>query len=225
MDTIKILLALTTTVLAAALAWSYSQQKDQSSKAPKDELARIEQQLAALAIEEKNIANEKRLRQLGVDVLSLSRQQQQQKEADAQKALLEKQQREAAEAAKALQELEAKQSDKKFQNEEQGIVDLQKVEKTNKDFRNSNLILQALPLARVTSYVDDPEFGNFVLFDIKVENVINVDSKLALRRKDGIAGFVRVTSIEGVEGVADLLPGAGKFTPQVGEDLIMDPTN
>jgi hypothetical protein len=223
MDTIKILLALTTTVLAAALAWSFSQQKDQSAKAPKDELARIEQQLAALAIEEKNLASEKRLRNLGIDVLSTSRQQQK-KDADAQQAVLEKQQREAEEAAKKLRELEAKQSDKDFQNEEQGIVDLKKVEKNNKAFRNSNLILQALPLARVTNYVDNPELGNFVIFDVKVENVVNVDSVLAVRRKDGIAGFVRVTSIEGVEGVADILPGAGKFTPQIGEDLIMDPT-
>jgi hypothetical protein len=223
MDTIKILLALTTAVLAAALAWSYSQQKEQSTKPPKDELARIEQQLAALAIEEKNIEHERHLRSLGIDVLSTSRQQQQ-KDAAAQQALTEKQEREAADAAKALLELEAKQSDKEFRNEEQGIVDLKKVEKNNKDFRNSNLILQALPMARVTEHVDDPELGNFVIFDIKVENVVNVDTVLALRRKDGIAGFVRVTSIQGVEGVAELLPGAGKFVPQVGEDLILDPT-
>jgi hypothetical protein len=46
---------------------------------------------------------------------------------------------------------------------------------------------------------------------------------LAIRRKTGILGQVKVTSIEGGEAIASPLPGFGPIRPDVGDELILPP--
>jgi hypothetical protein len=52
---------------------------------------------------------------------------------------------------------------------------------------------------------------------------VQVDTVLAVRRKDGIAGNIKVREIIGKEGVADVLPGIGPFSPEAGDELIVPP--
>ncbi len=219
----KILLSITATMLAGALFWSYSQQKKESAHAPKEELARIEQQLAALAIENKNLENERRLRGLGLDLRTQELNDAASKEAAAKIAAANAAAAAAAEQAKALEDPEDKDKLKKLKMEEDGVVERKELEKRDKEFRNQNLINSALVMGRVTDFVDNAESGTFVVFNVKMPELIKVDTILAVRRNGGIAGYIKITSITGDEGIGDVLPGLGKLMPKVGEDLILDP--
>ena len=52
---------------------------------------------------------------------------------------------------------------------------------------------------------------------------VQPDTILAIRRKTGILGQLKVTSIEGTEAVASPLPGFGPIQPEAGDELILPP--
>jgi hypothetical protein len=52
---------------------------------------------------------------------------------------------------------------------------------------------------------------------------VQLDSILAIRRKTGILGQIKVTSIEGEEAIATPLPGFGPIQAEAGDELILPP--
>lgn len=219
MDTIKMLLAATTALLLGALAWNWQKQNTLAKDAPTAELDRIKRQLAEIAREEQNLAAEKRLRDMGMttsaDAAKPSPSEVEEKEA---------QLRAIEEQNKLLQEeLALKEKEKELAEKEGGLIAQRDLEKSDKELRRARQIAEALLMAKVTEYVEDPTTGSFVTLQLLMPENVNVDTVLAVRRKDGIAGSVKIREIIGGEAVADVLPGIGPFSPQAGDELILAP--
>jgi hypothetical protein len=78
-------------------------------------------------------------------------------------------------------------------------------------------------MAKVIEYVADPTTGSFVTMQLLMPENVSVDTILSVRRKDGIAGNVKIREIVGGEAIADVLPGIGPFAPEAGDELILAP--
>lgn len=213
------LLAATTALLLGALAWNWQKQNTLAKDAPTAELDRIKRQLAEIAREEQNLAAEKRLRDMGMtastDVAKPSPSEVEEKEA---------QLRAIEDQNKLLQEeLALKEKEKELAEKEGGLIAQRDLEKSDKELRRARQIAEALLMAKVTEYVEDPTTGSFVTIQLLMPENVNVDAVLAVRRKDGIAGNVKIREIIGNEAIADVLPGIGPFSPEAGDELILAP--
>lgn len=223
MDTIKLLLATTTALLLGALVWNWQTQRDQAKDAPAAELARIKRQLEDIKREEAILRSEKQLRDMGVAATATgftSPASNAQKELEEKAAKL----REIEERNAALQmELEMKEKEVSVAKQEGDLIAQTDLEKNDRELRRARQITQALLMARIMEYHSDPETGDFVTIQLVMPEHVTVDTILSIRRKDGIAGSIKVREIIGGEAVADVLPGAGPFTPQAGDELIVAP--
>ena len=213
------LLAATTALLLGALAWNWQQQNTAAKDAPKAELERVKRQLAEIAREEQNLAAEKRLRDLGMtaspDVSKASPSEVEEKEA---------QLRAIEEQNKRLQEeLALKEKEKDLAEKESLLIVGRDLEKSDKELRRARQITEALLMAKVIEYVADPTTGSFVTMQLLMPENVSVDTILSVRRKDGIAGNVKIREIVGGEAIADVLPGIGPFAPEAGDELILAP--
>lgn len=214
------LLAATTALLLGALAWNWQKQNQQEKDAPTAELDRIKRQLAEIAREEQNLAAEKRLRDLGMTPTSADAKQPSPSEVEEKEAQL----RAIEEQNKRLQEeLALKEKEKDLAEKEGGLIAQRDLEKSDKELRRARQIAEALLMAKVTEYVEDPATGSFVTMQLLMPENVSVDTVLAVRRKDGIAGSVKIREIVGGEAIADVLPGIGPFSPEAGDELILAP--
>ena len=223
MDTIKLLLAATTALLLGALAWTWQNQKNLSKDAPAAELARIQRQLDEIKREEAILRSEKQLRDMGVTAATMNAPA---SNATALQELEEKaaKLREIEEHNAALKlELEMKEKEANVAKKEAGFIAQNDLEKSDKELRRARQIREALLMAKISSVTNDPTIGTFVTIQLVMPEHVTVDTILAIRRKDGIAGNLKVSQIDGNEGIADILPGAGPFTPEIGDELIVAP--
>ncbi len=225
MDTIKLLLAATTALLMGALLWTWNTQQKLSKEAPASELMRIQKQLDDIKREEEILRAEKQLREIGVaanaPVASTTNQP-----TSAQIELEEKaaKLREIEEKNAALQrELELKEKEANVAKKEAGFIAQDALEKSDRELRRARQIREALLMAKVMEFRNDPSTGAFVTIQLVMPEHVPVDTILAVRRKDGIAGNVKVREIVGMEAIADVLPGIGPFTPEAGDELIIAP--
>lgn len=224
MDTIKMLLAATTALLLGALAWTWQTQRNLTKDAPVTELARIQKQLEEIKREEAILRTEKQLRDMGVSstpaansngIVQTSNQAMEEKAA----RLLEIEQRNAA----LQMELELKSKEVNVAKEEAGLIAQNDLEKSDKELRRARQIKEALLMAKVMEFVNDPATGSFVTIQLVMPEHVTVDTVLSVRRKDGIAGNVKVREVVGGEAIADVLPGIGPFAPEPGDELIVAP--
>jgi hypothetical protein len=223
MDTIKMLLAATTALLLGALAWTWQTQRNLTKDAPASELTRIQKQLEEIKREEAILRTEKQLRDLGVSstpanpggMVQNSNQEMEEKAARL---------REIEERNAALQmELEMKNKEVNVAKEEASLIALNDLEKSDKELRRARQIKEALLMAKVMEFVNDPATGSFVTMQLVMPEHVTVDTVLSVRRKDGIAGNVKVREVVGGEAIADVLPGIGPFVPEPGDELIVAP--
>jgi hypothetical protein len=224
MDTIKLLLAATTALLMGALLWTWNNQQKLSKEAPASELARIQKQLDEIKREEEILRAEKQLRESVFS--SKDNSQETPRIPDAQTELEEKaaKLREIEEKNAALQrELELKEKEASVAKKEAGLIAQNDLEKSDKELRRARQIREALLMAKVMEFRNDPTTGPFVTIQLVMPEHVTVDTILAIRRKDGIAGNIKVREIVGAEAIADVLPGIGPFNPEAGDELIIAP--
>ena len=224
MDTIKLLLAATTALLLGALAWTWQTQQSLSKDAPAAELARIKRQLDDLKREEAILLSEKQLREMGASTAPIHTPVNTTSQAQRELELKAAQLREIEERNAQLQrELEMKEKEANLAKKEGGLIAQLDLEKRDKELRRARQIRDALLMARVMEFVDDPTTGSFVTIQLLMPEHVTVETVLSIRRKDGIIGNIKVREILGTEAVADVLPGVGPFTPETGDELIVAP--
>ncbi len=224
MDTIKLLLAATTALLMGALLWTWNSQQKQTRDAPASELARVQKLLNDIKQEEEILRAEKQLRELVVsnkeNLEPTTPVNNTQTELEEKAAKL----REIEEKNAALQkELELKEKEANVAKKEAGLIAQNDLEKSDKELRRARQIREALLMAKVMEYRNDPATGAFVTIQLVMAENVTVETVLAVRRKEGIAGNVKVREIIGTEAIADVLPGVGPFTPEPGDELIIAP--
>jgi hypothetical protein len=125
--------------------------------------------------------------------------------------------------ANLQRELEMKEKEANLAKKEGGLIAQRDIEKSDKELRRARQISEALLMARVMEFINDPSTGSFVTIQLVMPEYVTVDTILSIRRKDGIIGNIKVREIIGTEAVADLMPGAGPFTPETGDELIVAP--
>jgi outer membrane murein-binding lipoprotein Lpp len=212
MDTMKLLLGATIALLLGALVVSWQGMKEGVSNTPRDEIARLEKQVNELRAEQ--------------DKLQIERMQQQRGEALASTPVaseMENMKLQLEENRRLLEEMEAqKLRDKKLAQDEEGLIAQRGLEKTDGELRRARMISEALLVGRITDYVED-EYGGFAIFDVILSEQVQIGTTLAIRRKTGILGQLKVSDITPDGGVANPLPGFGQFKPEPGDELILPP--
>ncbi|MEO7099914.1 MAG: hypothetical protein ABI162_11170 [Luteolibacter sp.] len=216
MDTMKLLLGATVALLLGALAVSWQGMKNGVKNAPSDELARLEKQVSELRAEQDKLALERQLQTLrsAAPVTPAANAA----EIEAMKAQME-----AGKAAIQKLEEEKAKRDAKVADGEELEMDRRKLESTDIELKRARMIAQALLIGRVQEYVEDAQYGGFITFSVLMPEQVQVGTILAIRRKTGILGQLKVSEVSADGAIANPLPGAGTFKPEVGDELILPP--
>ena len=212
MDTMKILLGATIALLLGALAVSWQGMKVGVRNTPHEELARLQKQMDELRAEQQKVQAEKlAVQQAKEPVVAAS------EELDAMKQEIERKRVE-------LEELELqKNRDLKVAQDEEGLLEQRKLESTDSELRRARRISEALLIGKVEEYVEEPEYGGFVTLQILMPEQVQVGTILAIRKKTGILGQLKVSDVTPEGAIANPLPGFGPVKPTRGDELILPP--
>lgn len=221
MDTMKLLLGATVALLLGALAVSWQGMNNGVKNAPPDEIARLKKQVAELRAEQDKLQLERKIQELkSAPVPNLASSGASSAEMEAIKAQL------AANQA-ALAQIEAEKAnaarDAKVAQDEEGLLNQRDLEKGDNELRRARMIAEALLIGRVQEYVEDAQYGGFVTFQILMPEQVQPGTILAIRRKTGILGQLKVSDVTSEGGIANPLPGFGPVNPEVGDELILPP--
>ena len=215
MDTMKLLLGATIALLLGALAVSWQGMKTGVRNAPQDEISRLETQVKELRAEQDKLQLEKQMQQLRSSA------------SDAPNAELEAMKLQVEKSKLALDELEqAKERtkrDKKVAQDEEGELAVRGVESKDSELRRARMISQSLLIGRVQEYLESPQGGDFITFEVLLPEQVQVGGIVAIRRKTGILGQLKVSQVEVDGAIANPLPGFGPVKPQAGDELILPP--
>jgi hypothetical protein len=210
MDTMKILLGATIALLLGALAVSWQGMNNGVKNAPAGEIARLEKQINELKAEQEKITLE-RVSTSAAQIASPA-------EVEAMKAQMEASQN-------ALEKLEQEQAkrDNKLADSEEVLLEQRKLEGKDGELRRARMISEALLIGRVREYVEDPQYGGFITFDVLMPEQVQPGTILAIRRKTGILGQLKVSEVASDGAIANPLPGFGPVRAEVGDELILPP--
>ena len=218
MDTMKLLLGATVALLIGALAVSWQGMNTGVKNAPPDEIARIKKQLAELRLENDRLLLEKQLQEHRAAAPQIPTAVSNAAEIEAMKAQIER-------GKEAIAQLEAEKAerDAKVQQDEEGLLGQRDLEKGDAELKRARLIAEALLIGRVQEYVEDAQYGGFATFTIVMPEQVQVGTILAIRRKTGILGQLKVSDVTPEGGIANPLPGVAPVIPQPGDELILPP--
>jgi hypothetical protein len=218
MDTMKLLLGATVALLLGALAVSWQGMNTGVKNTPPDELARLEKQINELRVEQENLKLQRDLQQLRNSANETP---------STTASEIEALKLQAEQSRRALEEMDrqkqAEALDKKAADEEEVELSKRALESKDGELRRARLIAQSLLMGRVQEYVNDPEFGGFVTFEVLMPDQVQEGTILAIRRKTGILGQLKVTQLSAEGAIASPLPGFGEAKPQPGDELILPP--
>jgi hypothetical protein len=219
MDTMKLLLGATIALLLGALAVSWQGMNTGVKNTPPDEVARLEKQIKELRAEQDNLKMQRDLQLLRSEPV--------QAPATSSALELEAMKLQLAQNKRALEEMEllkeAEKRDKKVAQDEEGLIEQRKLEGGDSELRRARMISEALLIGRVKEYVEDAQYGGFITFDVLMPDQVQPGVIVAIRRKTGILGQLKVSDMSAEGAIANPLPGFGPVKPQVGDELILPP--
>ncbi len=215
MDTMKLLLGATIALLVGALAVSWQGMKTGVRNTPSDEIARLEKQVNELRAEQDKLQLEKQMQQLRSTPVETP-----------DRAELEAMKRQLAQTEQDLAAVAAEKATKRenqLEQEEEGLEAQRGLESKDSELRRARMISQSLLIGRIREFVESPQGGNFVTFDVLLPEQVQIGSIVAIRRKTGILGQLKVSDVTADGAIANPLPGFGPVNPQVGDELILPP--
>ncbi len=214
MDTMKLLLGATVALLLGALAVSWQGMNHGVKHAPADELARLQKQIKELSMEQDRLKLEKQLQQTRDQAALLSpvsNPEIEKLKADAEKSRL---------ALEAMERDRTAELENKVKDEEELLNDGRQLESKDSELRRARMIANALLIGKVREYVAD---GEFVTFDVLMPEQVQIGTILAIRRKTGILGQLKVADVTNEGAIANPMGGFGPVQPQPGDELILPP--
>ena len=219
MDTMKLLLGATIALLLGALAVSWQGMNTGVKSTPASEVARLEKQIKELRVEQDKLALERQMLQLR----NQAPVQQPVASAAADIAAIRAQMEAQAAERMAAEEKAKAEQEKKLLEAEEGFVEGRKIEKGDSELRRARMISEALLIGKVKEYVEDAQYGGFITFDIIMPEQVQTGTIVAIRRKTGILGQLKVSDVTAEGAIANPLPGFGPVQPQIGDELILPP--
>ena len=236
MDTMKILFGATIALLLAAVVLSWQKMREDSANAPAEEVARVQAEIQQLKVEQQRLEAERELRALrastpvttapavtvpGNPLANTPGQAAPSTTSRPDRTTeLEQQLQEAKEKAAKLER------EKKVAQDEAGLIAQRDLEKRDEGLRRARLIKQALLIATVKEYVENPDVGSFATIRIERPENVQPGTILDIRRNTGILGKVKVGEIMGDEAIANPLPESfmgGPVEIRPGDELILPP--
>lgn len=214
----KLLLGATVALLLGALAVSWQGMNTGVKNSTPDEIARMKKQLADLRLENDKLELEKQVQQLKASAPAVPTAVSNAAEIEAMKAQIER-----GKAAIAELEAEKAKRDAKVEQDEEGLLAQKDLEKGDSELRRARLIAEALLIGKIQEYVEDAQYGGFATFSVLMPEQVQVGTILAIRRKTGILGQLKVSDVTPEGGIANPLPGFGPVQPQPGDELILPP--
>ncbi|MES2657135.1 MAG: hypothetical protein V4689_00885 [Verrucomicrobiota bacterium] len=214
----KLLLGATIALLLGALAVSWQGMNTGVKNTSASEIARLEKQVKELRAEQDKLALERQMLQLRSETVAIPTAGTNAAEIAAMKEKLEK-------GEDALRKLEEERiaREKLVLDQESLELDKREVEDGDKELRRARMISEALLMGKVKEYVEDPQYGGFVTFDILMPEQVQTGTIVAIRRKTGILGLLKVSDVTNEGAIANPLPGFGPVQPQIGDELILPP--
>jgi hypothetical protein len=97
------------------------------------------------------------------------------------------------------------------------------IESRDKEARRARLISQALLIARVKEWIENPEVGGFATIEVVMPENVQPGTILCLRRNTGILGRLRVDDVSIEGAIANPVTPFTETRPQVGDELILEP--
>lgn len=218
MDTLKILLGATVALLLGALGVSLYNQKAPSQSADSLEKAELMRQIEELRLEQDRLQIEKQRLAL------------QQAAAQAPPVVAPVAPPPAAEVASMKEQIAQLQADKEkaerdaeTADREAAFVGGRALESRDKEARRARLISQALLIARVKEWVENPEVGGFATIEVVMPENVQPGTVLCLRRNTGILGRLRVDDVSIEGAIANPVTPFTETRPQAGDELILEP--
>lgn len=219
MDTMKILLGATIALLLGAVGLSWHGMREGTKEASSDEISRLKKQVEELRLEQDRLQLEKQRQQLSASEpaappsVSPS-------ERDALRAELAAKE---AEIARIEEEKAKAERDAKVEQNEEGLIGQRDLEKSDGELRRARLIGEALLMGKVREFAEGSDYGSFVTIEVIMPENVQQGTILAIRRKTGIIGQIKVSEITPEGAIGNLLPGFGQFKPQPGDELVLPP--
>lgn len=219
MDTMKILLGATVALLVGALAMSWNGMKQGVANAPPDDQLRMKQQIEELNLEMQRLKAEREAIAIrpAAPTPPPAPSAAELEEAKAQLAAKDAELQQLA-ADKGKAERKARVAD-----DENLLINQRELESRNQEMRRAREISDALVMAVVKEYQEDPQLGGVVAMEIKMPAYVQVGSILGIRKKTGILGQVKVTDITPEGAIGSPMATFGEFKPQPGDELIVPP--
>jgi len=216
-NTTTVLFGATFALLLAAVVLSFNNMTQGVKNAPNEEIARIQSQIDQLRIEQDRLEIERQRTLLRSnptpEVPTFS---------DTE-AL--KQQLAAAEAERAKLAAEKADADRKAETyqDENSYLKQHEIEKQDDEHRRARIIKHAILIGTINEYINNPELGTIVTIDIAMPDLIEVGKILAIRRKTGILGTIKITEVTAEGAIGSPMPGFGTVPPVPGDELITPP--
>ncbi len=217
MDTMKLLLGATVALLLGALAVSWQGMNHGVKNTPADELDRLKKQIKEVRMEQDRLNLEKQLQQVRSETPQMP---------TTSNAEVEAMKLQVAQNKLALEEIEREKDlarEKKILDQEELLGDQRNLESKDSELRRARMISDALLIGRVKEYVEDASLGGFVTIDVMMAEQVQIGTILAIRRKTGILGQLKVSDVTSEGAIANPMPGFGQVRPQLGDDLILPP--
>ena len=209
----KLLLGATIALLLGALAVSWQGMKTGVRNTPSAEIARLETQVRELRAEQDKLQLEKQRQQLIGTA----------PDPDAELNAMKLQLAQQKQALDQIDQQERDLRDKKVADEEEVLGDQRALESKDVELRRARMISQSLLIGRVKEYVEDPALGGFVTFEVLMPEQVQTGAIMAIRRKTGILGQLKVSDVSAEGAIANPLPGFGTVKPVAGDELILPP--
>jgi hypothetical protein len=217
MDTLKILLGATLALLLGALVVFTNRMNDGVSNAPEEDLVAMRRQLTEMEEEIRRLQIEKErlaLREATSEPSStdlVTRGEAEEKVGDLEERLKQLE-REAEEA----------QADAARAEAEAGFLTKRYAEDRNKMARRTRLINDAMLIATIQEWVEDPNFGGFATLNVESQDNVQTGTVLAIRRNGGILGKLRVGEVTVEGALANPITRFDEVKPEPGDELILN---
>lgn len=217
MDTLKILLIATVALLCGGLVVSVKRMNQQVQATPAEEMEALRMQLREMEQEMERLKLDKERRMLREEVNKpsptdpVTRQEVAETKTDLEERL-----------AQLEEETKAAKEDAERAEAEAGFLTERYAEDRNKAARRARVINDAMQVATVKEWVEDPNFGGFAVLQIERADNVQPGVVLAIRRNSGILGKLKVGEVTAEGAVANPVTAFTEVKPQPGDELILN---
>ncbi len=217
MDTLKILLIATVALLCGGLVVSVKRMNQDVQATPEEEVQAMRMQLLEMEEEMERLQLDKERRMLREEVDkpsatdTVTRQ-----EADESKSDLEMR------LAQLEEENKSAKAEAERAEAEAGFLTERYAEDKNKTARRARVINEAMHVATIKEWVEDPNFGGFAVLEVERPDNVQPGVTLAIRRNGGILGKLQVGEVTSEGAVANPMTTFTEVKPVQGDELILN---